>query len=85
MKSNLPKISTVISVHNEEHQLADCLSGLSFADEIVVLLDKCTDGSERIKRRREASPSVFFLFGFSRIARALGNQLDSLLNKLILF
>jgi len=50
VKSNLPKISAVISVHNEEHQLADCLSGLSFADEIVVLLDKCTDGSERIAR-----------------------------------
>ncbi len=46
----VPKISAVISVHNEEHQLADCLGGLSFADEIVVLLDKCTDRSENIAR-----------------------------------
>jgi glycosyltransferase involved in cell wall biosynthesis len=46
-----PKLSAVISVQNEEHQLADCLETLSFADEIVVLLDKCTDGSEAIARR----------------------------------
>ena len=34
-------LSAVISVHNEEHQLRDCLASLDFADEIVVLLDKC--------------------------------------------
>ena len=51
MSSSEIKRSAVISVHNEEHQLADCLSTLSFADEIVVLLDKCTDGSEKIARR----------------------------------
>jgi len=45
------RLSAVISVHNEEAQLADCLEGLSFADEIVVLLDKCTDGSGDIARR----------------------------------
>ena len=48
------RISAVISVHNEEHQLADCLSTLAFADEIVVLLDKCTDGSGAIARRFSA-------------------------------
>ncbi|MGJ3258291.1 MAG: glycosyltransferase family 2 protein [Rhodospirillales bacterium] len=41
-------LSAVISVHNEEHQLRDCLATLGFADEIVVLLDKCTDGSKDI-------------------------------------
>ena len=41
-------LSAVISVHNEEHQLRDCLATLGFADEIVVLLDKCTDGSKAI-------------------------------------
>jgi len=50
VKSIVPKISAVISVHNEEVQLADCLGSLTFADEIVVLLDKCTDGSESIAR-----------------------------------
>lgn len=46
-----PKLSAVISVHNEEHQLADCLESLRFADEIVVLLDKCTDGSRAVAER----------------------------------
>ena len=47
--SNVPlKLSAVISVHNEENQLTECLKTLEFADEIVVLLDKCTDGSEAI-------------------------------------
>ena len=49
--SAAPKLSAVISVHDEERQLAACLETLSFADEIVVLLDKCTDGSEAIARR----------------------------------
>ena len=42
------RLSVVISVHNEEAQLAECLEGLIFADEIVVLLDKCTDRSGEI-------------------------------------
>jgi glycosyltransferase involved in cell wall biosynthesis len=44
-------LSAVISVRNEEDQLAACLERLSFADEIVVLLDKCTDGSREIAAR----------------------------------
>jgi len=44
-------LSAVISVHNEEKQLADCLKTLAFADEIVVLLDKCTDGSEKVAKK----------------------------------
>ncbi|MGY9015291.1 MAG: glycosyltransferase, partial [Rhodospirillales bacterium] len=42
------KLSAVISIKNEENQLADCLDCLTFADEIVVLLDDCSDGSEEI-------------------------------------
>ena len=45
------KLSAVISVHNEEGQLAECLKTLEFADEIVVLLDKCTDDSEVVARK----------------------------------
>jgi glycosyltransferase involved in cell wall biosynthesis len=44
------KLSAVISVYNEEDQLAACLETLKFADEIVVLLDKCTDGSESVAK-----------------------------------
>ncbi len=42
------KLTAVISVHNEEHQLKECLKTLSFADEIVVVLDNCIDESGNI-------------------------------------
>ncbi len=45
------ELSAVISAHDEEAQLAECLEGLSFADEIVVLLDKCSDRSGDIARQ----------------------------------
>ena len=45
------KLTAVISVHNEQHQLSECLKTLSFADEIVVVLDKCTDKSSDIARK----------------------------------
>jgi len=41
-------LSALVVIHNEEDQLVDCLQGLSFADEIVVVLDKCTDASKTI-------------------------------------
>ncbi len=44
-------LSAVIPVHDEEAELAECLEGLSFADEIVVLLDRCTDRSGEIARQ----------------------------------
>ena len=44
------KLTAVISVHNEQRQLAECLKTLLFADEIVVVLDKCTDKSSDIAR-----------------------------------
>lgn len=44
----LLKLSAVISVHNEEDKLAACLEKLSFADEIVVVMDRCTDGTRVI-------------------------------------
>lgn len=41
-------LSALVVAHNEEHQLADCLAPLRFADEIVVVLDRCTDRSQAI-------------------------------------
>jgi glycosyltransferase involved in cell wall biosynthesis len=41
-------LSALVVVHNEERQLAHCLEGLLFADEITVVLDRCTDGSRDI-------------------------------------
>ena len=42
------KLSAVISVHNEEEHIGACLKQLSFAEEIVVVLDRCTDGTRAI-------------------------------------
>ncbi len=41
-------LSALVVAHNEEDQLADCLETLAFADEVVVVLDKCTDRSKEI-------------------------------------
>jgi|GEM_PF-155341 len=46
--ASAPKLSAVVSAHNEQDKLAACLGRLGFADEIVVLLDKCTDDTRAI-------------------------------------
>jgi glycosyltransferase involved in cell wall biosynthesis len=43
-----PKLSIAVLVYNEEHRLAECLETLGFADELVVLLNRCTDRSKEI-------------------------------------
>jgi glycosyltransferase involved in cell wall biosynthesis len=43
-----PRLSALLVVHNEAAQLAACLEAVTFADEIVVVLDRCTDGSKAI-------------------------------------
>ncbi len=48
---DLPKLSALVVAHNEEAQLAECLGTLAFADEIIVVLDECTDGSKDIAAR----------------------------------
>ena len=42
------RLSVLVVVHNEEDHLEECLKALSFADERVVVLDRCTDGSKAI-------------------------------------
>ncbi len=42
------KLSVYIPAHNEEANLDACLKTVAFADEVVVLLDKCTDRSKEI-------------------------------------
>jgi len=46
-----PLLSALVVAHNEERQLADCLGCLGFADEIVVVLDRCSDCSREIALR----------------------------------
>jgi glycosyltransferase involved in cell wall biosynthesis len=45
-------LSALVVVHDEERQLGDCLDRLPFADEIVVVLDRCTDRSKEIALTR---------------------------------
>jgi len=46
-----PKLSALVVAHNEEAQLGECLDALKFADELVVVLDRCTDRSREIAAR----------------------------------
>ncbi len=51
MAGGAPDLSALVVVHNEEERLDACLARLGFADEIVVVLDKCTDGSRAVAAR----------------------------------
>jgi len=42
------RLSAVLCIHNEGPRLAACLERLRFADEIVVVLDRCSDDSAAI-------------------------------------
>ena len=44
----MTRLSAVLCVHNEERRLARCLDALGFADEIVLVLDRCTDRTRAI-------------------------------------
>lgn len=44
----MSKLSAVVSARNEEGRLAACLERLTFADEVVVLLDRCTDNTRAV-------------------------------------
>ncbi len=41
-------LSVLIVINNEEKQIKQCLETVKFADEIVLILDKCTDNSKKI-------------------------------------
>ena len=47
----MTKLSVLIVIKNEEKQIEECLKTIKFADEIIVILDKCTDNSEKIVKR----------------------------------
>ncbi len=49
------ELSVLIVIRNEERQIEECLKTISFADEIVVILDKCNDGSEKIVKKYTSS------------------------------
>ena len=43
-------LSVLIIANNEERQLKECIESVKFADEIVIILDKCTDKSKQIAK-----------------------------------
>ncbi len=45
------RLSALVVAHDEAAQLADCLTRLRFADEVIVVLDRCTDNSAAIARQ----------------------------------
>ncbi len=47
-QSTPPRISTLTVAHNEAHNLKACLEALAFADERVVVLDRCMDKSKEV-------------------------------------
>lgn len=51
MPSDTVTLSALVVARNEEDALDACLGALGFADEIVVVLDRCTDRSEEVARR----------------------------------
>lgn len=50
----MSSLSALCVVHNGERLLEDCLASVAFADEIVVVLDRCTDRSKEIAQRHGA-------------------------------
>lgn len=54
MSTPKTNLSIVMCVHNEEKRLDACLKHLTFADELIIVLDKCTDGSEEIAKSYDA-------------------------------
>lgn len=47
----MAKLSALICAHNEEQRLPACLAALAFCDEIVVVADRCNDGTEAMARQ----------------------------------
>jgi len=44
------KLTALVVAHNEEAHLPECLARLGFADQLVVVLDRCTDKSRDIAK-----------------------------------
>lgn len=75
-----PAISALVVAHNEAHQIAECLAGLGFADEIVVVLDRYTDDTGAIAARHGAAASRRRMAGRGRPAQRRNLRLSALLD-----
>ena len=81
----MPRVSALVVARNEAARLPPCLESLAPADELVVVLDRSTDGSRAIASRalcRAAPPAAGRRLGVGRRAsqcrhRCLHRRLDS--------
>jgi glycosyltransferase involved in cell wall biosynthesis len=69
----MAKLSAVLCVHNEERRLGPCLEALRFCDEIVLVLDRCTDRTRAIGEAHGAV-MVAGMFPLEGPRRAAGAQ-----------
>lgn len=51
IRRGAPRLTALVCVRDEEAALPQCLDRLSFCDEMVVVADRCVDGSEAVARR----------------------------------
>ena len=59
-----------LCVRNEEEKLKKCLEALTFADEIVIVLDGCTDKSKEIARRfTKKQLNIVNILGFLKLTQ----------------
>ncbi len=49
--NHAPILSALIVAHNEEEQISQCLESIKFADEIIVILDRCNDKTKEIAEK----------------------------------
>jgi glycosyltransferase involved in cell wall biosynthesis len=74
-------LSVLIPTRNEEANLGDCLAGVAFADEIVVVDSGSTDGTESVAR---AAGARFLVHPFESHARQKNWGLDQVRNPWVL-
>jgi len=54
----MPRVSAILITRNEQHNLADCLAGLSWCDEVIVVDSGSTDGTVELARSLGARVQV---------------------------
>jgi glycosyltransferase involved in cell wall biosynthesis len=81
--SRRPTISACVIARNEADELAECLAGLTWADEIVVVDDESTDGTVKVAER--FTPRVLVRAKRDDFAAQRNFALDAAVGEWVLF
>ena len=65
-------LSVLLIINNEEKQLEDCLKVFHFANQLIIVLDKCIDNSERIAKR--FTKEIYSVLGRLKEMKKFWNQ-----------